>query len=625
MVTQRIDRLGVAEQLALKVASVVGRVFAAAVVNEVFPIEELRGRVDGHLQSLSQRGLTSPEDAATDLTYLFRHIVTQQVIYNLMLFAQRRELHLAVADWYERSVDDLTPHHPLIAHHLVRAENYERAIPYLVEAGDQALAKFACREALDFLSEAARLDAERPGGADPALQSHCNIQRGHALYVLARREEAADAFTRGLATTRAPIPTSRTGRVLALVRELGLQLLRLRFPGRFCSLAPEAEHQTLRRLATAHTVMARIAYIRNDKLGGVLGGLQGLNVAERAGPSVELAEALAVMAPVADVAGMPAAAAEYDARARALLPQITDPAPRVTILLSSAVHQGQNCQWSRSIESLEEVVRLARSISNWRNLQAGLQGIGRVNLRWGRFEAAAEGYEQMLQLGRRTDNGQAEAWGLGGLLQLQHPPYDTRWAAQVEELRQVLAREAGREHLSPADHALSRARIAGALWRLGRHDEAVAEAEAASEVALQTGAVATYTMDTITWALEVLLGQWARLGDAGVVHRPRVSKLMAALRGYRKTFPFCAPIYLRLQGTRWALQGDRDQAVRAWKQGLVAAEERDMPYELARCHQALAEHLPQDAPERQTHRQQAHVLFQRMNATCDLAALEALG
>jgi hypothetical protein len=50
---------------------------------------------------------------APDLAYLFKHVVTQEVAYGLLLSAQRRQLHRAVAEWYEQTqADDLASLYP---------------------------------------------------------------------------------------------------------------------------------------------------------------------------------------------------------------------------------------------------------------------------------------------------------------------------------------------------------------------------------------------------------------------------------------------------------------------------------------------------------------------------------
>ena len=82
----------------------------------------------------------------------------------------------------------------------------------------------------------------------------------------------------------------------------------------------------------------------------------------------------------------------------------------------------------------------------------------------------------MHEVGRANDNGQAVVWALGGLLQMQHAPHKHSLSSHVDELGMASQREAHRHHLSRVDRALTRARLALALWRLGRRAEAYVEA-----------------------------------------------------------------------------------------------------------------------------------------------------
>ena len=111
--------------------------------------------------------LDTPEP---DLTYLFKHVVTQEVAYSLLLYAQRRQLHRAVAEWYEHTqAEDRTSLYPLLAYHWGRAEEPTKTLAYLELAGDQALRAGAYQEAVDFLTDAMSL-AETIQPAPAALR-----------------------------------------------------------------------------------------------------------------------------------------------------------------------------------------------------------------------------------------------------------------------------------------------------------------------------------------------------------------------------------------------------------------------------------------------------------------------
>lgn len=161
VVTSRIDRLGPSQQLALKVASVLGRVFSRAVLQEVFPVPDDRPKIPSHVERLAALDLTPREetDEPDEYLYAFKHAVTLDVTYNLMLFEQRGELHGVVADWYERKhAEDLEPYYGVLAHHRymaiagqARVDDTKRqhAIIALARAAKRSLETGATPEALD--------------------------------------------------------------------------------------------------------------------------------------------------------------------------------------------------------------------------------------------------------------------------------------------------------------------------------------------------------------------------------------------------------------------------------------------------------------------------------------------
>jgi len=156
VITSRIDRLSPSEQLTLKVASVIGRVFAVRTLNAVHPIPTDRAHIPAHLDVLERLDLTPLEQVEPELRYLFKHIITLEVAYNLMLFSQRGDLHYAIAQWYEREyAERLEEVYPTLAHHWSRAalsfservEWRDKAVHYLLAAGEAAQQAYALREA----------------------------------------------------------------------------------------------------------------------------------------------------------------------------------------------------------------------------------------------------------------------------------------------------------------------------------------------------------------------------------------------------------------------------------------------------------------------------------------------
>ncbi len=181
VVTSRIDRLEPAQQMILKIASVIGKMFNRKILQDVYPIEGDKPHLQEHLNSLKKLDLANREDLETESIYSFKHTITQEVAYNLMAFGQRRELHRSVAAWYEKTYGDLqgdgimspdsqtagfpirpadtplAPYLPLMVHHYHQAGDQNNERYYAKLAGKHAASQFANAEAVDYLSRALEL------------------------------------------------------------------------------------------------------------------------------------------------------------------------------------------------------------------------------------------------------------------------------------------------------------------------------------------------------------------------------------------------------------------------------------------------------------------------------------
>jgi predicted ATPase/class 3 adenylate cyclase len=158
VVTARIDRLTPREALAIKVGSVIGTSFGAQILGDVHPVRDDVGHLQEALVHLREAELTVQEAPDPQLTYAFKHIVTREVAYNLMLFAQRRQLHQAVAEWYEAHIGEQRSEMlALLAHHWARAGVVPKAVAYLEEGAMRSFSLGLARVAVGQGLEAARL------------------------------------------------------------------------------------------------------------------------------------------------------------------------------------------------------------------------------------------------------------------------------------------------------------------------------------------------------------------------------------------------------------------------------------------------------------------------------------
>jgi class 3 adenylate cyclase/tetratricopeptide (TPR) repeat protein len=164
----RIDRLDPRDKQLLQTASVVGKdvPFALLLAIAERPDEDLR-RGLAHLQAAE---FLYEASLFPDLEYTFKHALTHEVAYGGLLQDRRRHLHAAVLAAIERhSADRLGEQTERLAHHAVRAETWDKAVTYLWQAGRNARARSAYRQAVAFLEQAVEALTRLPDTVENAV------------------------------------------------------------------------------------------------------------------------------------------------------------------------------------------------------------------------------------------------------------------------------------------------------------------------------------------------------------------------------------------------------------------------------------------------------------------------
>jgi predicted ATPase/class 3 adenylate cyclase len=146
VIAARIDALPSTAKIVLQRASVVGRFFGYRV------LQSLGNGADGLDRALALllRGELIREWARLpEREYLFKHALTQEAAYASLLGEERRRLHRQVAEHLERSLEGVSEEHSaFLAHHWLRAEDWERALHYTLLAAERARRLYARPEAV---------------------------------------------------------------------------------------------------------------------------------------------------------------------------------------------------------------------------------------------------------------------------------------------------------------------------------------------------------------------------------------------------------------------------------------------------------------------------------------------
>ena len=188
LILSRMDRLPEVPRSTLKVASVVGRSFAAPMLPRVHAELGDAGDVRGSLATLASRDFIEKE---TESQYLFQHVLTQEVAYGGIPFALRSRLHERVAEAIE--VDSEGRELDLLAYHYGLSENETKKRHFLLAAGVAAQARYANASAIDYFERALPL-------VDREEQPEVLLKLGKVLELAGRWEEADERYSEVVAT-----------------------------------------------------------------------------------------------------------------------------------------------------------------------------------------------------------------------------------------------------------------------------------------------------------------------------------------------------------------------------------------------------------------------------------------
>jgi predicted ATPase len=148
----RLDRLPTNLKTVLQAASVMGRVFSYAVLARVVAPETDLDQVLLHLEELE---FLYPLSPTPQREFSFKHVLTQESVYQTLLRPQREEYHARIAQAVETlSAERLEEVYEVLAHHYVRSSNRDKALEYLALANQKATKVNAMTEAKQYFASA---------------------------------------------------------------------------------------------------------------------------------------------------------------------------------------------------------------------------------------------------------------------------------------------------------------------------------------------------------------------------------------------------------------------------------------------------------------------------------------
>ncbi|MFQ5399559.1 MAG: AAA family ATPase [Anaerolineae bacterium] len=615
VITNRIDHLSAQQQLVVKVASVIGRTFSFQVLYDVYPVESDKAHIHVCLAVLKNLDITPLEAPEPDLVYIFKHIITQEVAYNLLTFGQRQQLHRAVAEWYEQThAPDLASCYPILAHHWMQAEVPEKAITYLELAGEQATRSYANREAIRFYGDALRL--ERMLAADvgfpsrPSLVTEEQLRRavwrrnlGWAYMNLGQLNEAPANLQESLRLLGLLWPESQAALVGQILYQTTRQIAHRLRPNRLFGGSPHLRRIKLES-ARVYELLGGFYAVTNEFPRALHALLSGFNHAETAGPTPELARAYANMANVVGTIPLHRLARRYADLAEQTAVAVNDLPTTANVSARICIYLASTGAWARIESLLARSLAIADQLGDRRQWQETASIANAVAFIRGQFAEGVQLGVKTAVLAQQQEDPLFEAWGTGsqarGLVRLGQ--YQAAAAAANQSLAVL---QAGK--LNDPAVAITNYGVLGVVHaRLG---DAAAAREAAEEaLSLLRAHFSTILGGVVAhvFTAEAFLELLERPGMAG--DKALVQGAKDACRFIFKrvrSFPIGeAPAWLCQGRLAWLL-GRPAKAVKSWRKCLALAERYGMPYEAGMAHFYLGQHLPAGNGERPSHRARA--------------------
>lgn len=218
LIMARVDVLSESARQAAQCAAVIGRDFSIRLLSSV--VDSAR-TLPEEIQELEEHAVVSRVAGTGDLEYRFNNILIQETVYSSLLVRRREYLHHKIAEGIEAySKDRIEEHTEELAFHYYESKDLDRALPYLIRAGNHAAERFANDQALKHY----RLAVDCLSKTNPTTQQRIDLYTGlgSVQTFVADYEGATTSYLVALELNRAAVKSIETARTSAeIMRRIG--------------------------------------------------------------------------------------------------------------------------------------------------------------------------------------------------------------------------------------------------------------------------------------------------------------------------------------------------------------------------------------------------------------------
>jgi class 3 adenylate cyclase/tetratricopeptide (TPR) repeat protein len=395
----QVDALDPLSKRVLSYASVLGRSFRRAVVEELLRREGLE--LDPATIAMLSRFI----EADGPIRYRFRNGLVRDVVYDSLAYRVRARLHSEAGEAYEALSSGDENEVAVLSLHFSNSGDHERAYRYARAAAERADRTFAAAEAVVHYERAIDAARQLDGVTDDELR-RLYVALGDARQHAGLFDTALDAYRRAArvagddVVTRAEIHLRR-----ARARErAGSYSLALRETSRGRTLVKMADSSgdpVLARLL-AHSAFVRARQQRGEQARSL--GISAAQLADRCGERTALARAYHAVF-LAEVVEGAEGMADWAQRALEVYQELGD--------LEGQAHMASNLgglayfdsDWEASTELYRQAIESDRRIGNLLDAAITQANIGEVLVNQGRLEDAEPILRDAIRVLRASDFG----------------------------------------------------------------------------------------------------------------------------------------------------------------------------------------------------------------------------
>lgn len=587
VLTDRLDRMELSEQLVFRSASVIGEDFDLGLLEAVHPHPPTRRLVGPAVSRLLEAGLFTAGGGPGPRPLAFAHPTFRGICYAQIPREQRRGLHLAVARVLE-SVAELDPRSTsvVLAYHYRRARLHDEALRCIERASDYALRDGAYRTALDLLEDAAAIHrADGHFAAHGTLPAYeCDSRLARACLGLGQLDQAGVFAARALAGIGYRWPAGRPGLWAGLAMAVATDIADgLRRPRAW-------DGQGTARLqvgVAAATILMFVGFFRGQLALGLLACLRAVHYARVSGDRIAATHCYGGLVILAGLLRLePLRRHLWRRQARNV--RAGGPVELRVHAVTGWLHHINFCRWEEAERSLaaHPSVIGGSDDPHLRNNEIAVEAF--VLYVRGDLAAAEARYASLRPLAEKQRNPQHLVWSYMGVAFCR--------LAQGRYAEVIPLAEAARAQLSEQTGSMEPLVCDGPLAVACLRTGELARAEAVGIALLARLRAQSLNVlgafEGYAGAVEVWLGL-AELRPAEARRYLRLARqAIRRLRMYASMYAVGLPRYWLYRGFLALRAGSAGTARRRWSRALRLAMRHDMPLEAARARAVLAAARP---------------------------------